>query len=50
MSKRNTFINTLGVWEIKDDGTVRLISEAEMPVDKKRSDKYAGAKKRNRIK
>ena len=28
-SKR--FINTLGTWEIQDDGTVRLISEAAMP-------------------
>ena len=47
MSQRNTFINTLGVWEIKDDGTIRLISEAEMTVEKKRSDKYASIKKRN---
>jgi len=50
MNNRNTFINTLGVWEIKEDGTVRLISEAEPPKQNKKSDKYAGTKKRNRIK
>lgn len=49
MSQRNTFINTLGVWEINDDGSVRLISEAENPT-KKRSDRYASTKKRNRTK
>tara|TARA_R110000751_G_scaffold109345_7_gene206443 strand:- start:2097 stop:2249 length:153 start_codon:yes stop_codon:yes gene_type:complete len=50
MSKRNTFINTLGVWEIKEDGTIRLISEAVMPKEKNRSEKYASTKERNRIK
>ena len=50
MNDRNTFINTLGVWEIKEDGTIRLISEAEQPKEKRRSDKNAGTKKRNRIK
>ena len=50
MSDRNTFINTLGVWEIKEDGTIRLISEAEPPKEKRRSDRNAGTKKRNRIK
>lgn len=50
MNDRNTFINTLGVWEIKEDGTIRLISEAEPPKEKRKSDKYASIKKRNRIK
>ena len=50
MNDRNTFINTLGVWEIKEDGTVRLISEAEPPKEKRKSDKYASTKKRNRTK
>ena len=40
----------LGVWEIKEDGTIRLISEAEQPKEKRRSDRNAGTKKRNRIK
>ena len=48
MSKRNTFINTLGVWEINEDGTIRLISEAEPPKERKRSDRNAGTKKGNR--
>ena len=50
MTNRNTVINTLGVWEIKEDGTIRLISEAEPPKEKRRSDRNAGTKKRNRIK
>jgi hypothetical protein len=42
-----TFRNSIGVWEIQEDGTVRLISEAEEPKVKKRVKKYAGSTKRN---
>jgi len=45
-----TFTNSLGVWEINEDGTVRLISEAEAPLEKsKRVKKNASINKRNRI-
>lgn len=45
-----TFTNSLGIWEINEDGTVRLISEAEVPIEKsKRVKKNAGADKRNRV-
>ncbi len=43
-----TFTNTLGVWEITEDGTVRLISEAEVPIKESRVKKYADSKKRDR--
>mgnify|MGYP003112716828 FL=1 len=45
-----TFTNSLGIWEINEDGTVRLISEAEVPIEKsKRVKKNAGINKRNRV-
>ena len=43
-----TFTNTLGVWEIQEDGTIRLIREASEPV-KRVVRKNAGSRKRNRI-
>ncbi len=43
-----TFKNSIGLWEINEDGTVRLISEAEVPLEKsKRVKKYANSTKRN---
>jgi hypothetical protein len=42
-----TFTNTLGVWEINEDGSIRLISEAEVPVKESRVKKYANSEKRN---
>ena len=43
-----TFKNSIGLWEINKDGTVRLISEAEVPLEKsKRVKKYANSTKRN---
>ena len=43
-----TFKNSIGLWEINEDGTVRLISEAEAPLEKsKRVKKYANSTKRN---
>ena len=42
-----TFKNSIGLWEINEDGTVRLISEAEVPLEKsKRVKKYANSTKK----
>lgn len=48
MSNTETFTNSIGVWEIQEDGTIRLISEAEAP-KVKRVNKYARSRKRNRV-
>ena len=43
-----TFKNSIGLWEINKDGTIRLISEAEVPLEKsKRVKKNANSTKRN---
>ena len=44
-----TFTNTLGVWEIQEDGSIRLIREASEPV-KREVRKNASSNKRNRVK
>lgn len=45
-----TFTNSIGVWEIQEDGSIRLIREAEVPKQKKRVvKKYAGSRKGNRV-
>lgn len=43
-----TFTNSIGVWEIQKDGTVRLIREAEVPKERKRVKKYARSGERIR--
>ena len=43
-----TFTNTLGVWEIQDDGSVRLLRAASVPIRESRVKKYANSKKRDR--
>ncbi len=45
---RQTFTNSIGVWEIQEDGSIRLISEAEVPIERKVR-KNAGGEKRHRI-
>lgn len=50
MSKNTkTFTNSIGVWEIQEDGSIRLIREAEVPSETKRVKKYAGSRKGNRV-
>jgi len=44
-----TFINTLGEWELQEDGSVRLIREATAPKER-RVKRYASSDKRNRVK
>ena len=46
-SKR--FINSIGTWEIQEDGTVRLISEVKLPrkvKERRKWKKNAGKKER----
>lgn len=43
-----TFINSIGVWEIQEDGSIRLISEI-VPKDDRVVKKNASSNKRNRV-
>ena len=43
-----TFINSIGVWELQEDGSIRLISEIVQEDERVR--KNAHSDKRNRIK
>jgi len=45
--ERQTFTNSIGVWEIQEDGSIRLISEAEVPIERKVK-KNASSEKRHR--
>jgi hypothetical protein len=44
-----TFMNSLGTWELKEDGSVRLVREAKQPTQVKERRKWrknAGQEKR----
>tara|TARA_R110002020_G_scaffold170652_6_gene360455 strand:- start:48 stop:209 length:162 start_codon:yes stop_codon:yes gene_type:complete len=46
---RKTFINSIGTWEIQEDGTIRLISEERHPrrvKERRKWRKNAGKEKR----
>ena len=43
-----TFINSIGLWELQEDGSIRLVREAKQKNEKsERVKKYACSRKRN---
>ena len=44
-----TFINSIGVWELQEDGTIRLISEIIQKDEREKVKKNARSGERNRV-
>jgi hypothetical protein len=44
-----TFKNSIGTWRIKEDGTIRLVSEEKQPKKVKQKRKWNNASKEKRI-